>query len=78
MTGGARRSRLAATMAALRPSDRDALLSALLAAIAVAQALVAPIASLPVGLVIALLTTVPVAWRRSAPVAAAWPPPRRG
>jgi signal transduction histidine kinase len=58
-------------MAALAPSDRDRLLAAVLAAIAVAQALVAPIASLPVGLTIALLTTVPVAWRRSAPVVAA-------
>jgi signal transduction histidine kinase len=58
-------------MAALRPIDRDRLLAGVLAAIAVAQAVVAPIADLPVALAIALLTTVPVAWRRSAPVAAA-------
>jgi len=58
-------------MAALSPLSRDRLLAALLAAIAVGQALAAPIASLPVGLAIALLTTVPVAWRRRAPVAAA-------
>jgi signal transduction histidine kinase len=58
-------------MPAVTPIARDRLLAALLAAIAVAQALVAPIAATAVGLAIALLTTLPVAWRRSVPVAAA-------
>src|SRR5262245_56681241 len=50
----------------------DALLAAALAVPAVVQMLVEPITSLGVALAIALLTTVPVAWRRSYPVQAAF------
>src|SRR4249919_1601717 len=57
--------------AARVPGGADALLAGALATVALAQALVAPIASLPVGVVIALGTTVPVAWRRTRPIAAA-------
>jgi hypothetical protein len=54
------------------PTRADALLAAPLAAAAVVQALAAPIAdNLAVGLAIGLVTTVPVAFRRSRPVAAA-------
>jgi signal transduction histidine kinase len=54
------------------PARADALLAAPLVAAALIQALAAPIAdNLAVGLAIGLLTTVPVAFRRTRPVAAA-------
>jgi signal transduction histidine kinase len=54
------------------PAGGDALLAAPLVAAAIAQALMASIADdLATGLAIALLTTVPVAFRRSRPVTAA-------
>jgi signal transduction histidine kinase len=49
----------------------DLLLAPALAAAAVAQALVWPIADEPVGVLVALWATLPVAWRRSHPLAAA-------
>src|SRR5207342_89572 len=64
--------------AARVPGGADALLAGALATVALAQALVAPIASLPVGVVIALGTTVPVAWRRTRPIAAALIPSATG
>ena len=54
------------------PGDDDALLAATLALAALLQVLVfLPIASRPVGALVALGTTIPVAWRRTHPVAAA-------
>jgi len=49
----------------------DLVLAVALATVAVAQAAVSPIASVPVAVLIALLTTLPVAVRRSHPVVAA-------
>ena len=56
---------------AASPRRADALLAAALAVPAVVQMLVAPIAPLGVALAIALLSTVPVAWRRARPAPAA-------
>jgi signal transduction histidine kinase len=53
------------------PARADALLAALLAVPSVVQMLIAPIAPLGIALAIALVSTVPIAWRRSRPVAAA-------
>jgi signal transduction histidine kinase len=55
----------------LRPSREDALLAAALAIPSLVQVLVAPIAPRTVGVLIALATTVPIAWRRLRPAAAA-------
>ena len=54
------------------PGGEDTLLAAALAFVALLQVLVfLPIASRPVGALVALGATVPIAWRRSHPVAAA-------
>jgi signal transduction histidine kinase len=56
----------------MRPPRRDdALIAAALAIPSLVQVLVAPIAPRPVGVVIALAATVPIAWRRVHPAAAA-------
>jgi signal transduction histidine kinase len=56
----------------MRPPRRDdALIAAALAVPSLVQVLVAPIAPRPVGVLIALACTVPLAWRRSYPAAAA-------
>ena len=56
----------------MRPPRRDdALIAAALAVPSLVQVLVAPIAPRPVGVLIALATTVPIAWRRTYPAAAA-------
>ena len=55
----------------LRPRRDDALIAAALAIPSLIQVLVAPIAPRPVGVLIALAATVPIAWRRVHPAAAA-------
>jgi signal transduction histidine kinase len=55
---------------AASPRRTDAVLAAVLAAVAVAQVVVSPIAAEPVGVLIALASTVPTAFRRPHPVAA--------
>ena len=56
----------------MRPPRRDdALIAAALAVPSLVQVLVAPIAPRAVGVLIALATTVPIAWRRTYPAAAA-------
>ena len=56
----------------LRPPRRDdAIIAASLALASLVQVLVAPIAPRPVGVLIALATTLPVAWRRVHPAGAA-------
>jgi signal transduction histidine kinase len=55
----------------LRATRQDALIAAALAIPSLVQVLVAPIASRPLGVLIALLTTVPIAFRRYHPFAAA-------
>ena len=54
-----------------RPHRTDALIAAALAIPSLVQVLVAPIAPRPVGVLIALANTVPIAWRRMYPAAAA-------
>jgi signal transduction histidine kinase len=54
-----------------RPHRTDALIAAALAIPSLVQVLVAPIAPRPVGVLIALANTVPIAWRRRYPAAAA-------
>jgi signal transduction histidine kinase len=55
----------------LRTTRNDATAAAAMAVVSVAQVLVAPIAARPLGVVIALLVTVPIAFRRYQPFAAA-------
>jgi signal transduction histidine kinase len=56
---------------AAHPDRADALLAAAFALPSVVQAIAVPFAPRLVGLIVALGTTVPIAWRRSHPVAAA-------
>lgn len=53
------------------PSGRDWGIAALLGVPSVAQVVLDPIATVPVGLLVAVVSTAPLAWRRAAPVAAA-------
>ena len=53
------------------PRRDDAMIAAALAVASLVQVLVAPIAPRPVGVLIALATTLPVAWRRVHPAGAA-------
>jgi hypothetical protein len=54
------------------PGGEDGLLAAALALVSLLQVLIfLPIASRPVGALVALGSTLPVAWRRTHPVAAA-------
>jgi signal transduction histidine kinase len=55
---------------AASPRRTDAVVAAALATISVAQVLAFPIAARPLGVAIALVSTVPIAFRRSHPVAA--------
>ncbi len=55
----------------LRPRRDDALIAAALAIPSLIQVLVTPIAPRPVGVLVALAATVPIAWRRVHPAAAA-------
>ena len=55
----------------IRATRQDTLIAAALAIPSLVQVLVAPIASRPLGVLIALLTTVPIAFRRYHPFAAA-------
>jgi signal transduction histidine kinase len=54
-----------------RPPRADILLAAALAVPSLAQVLIVPIAPRAVGVIVALGSTVPIAWRRTNPVAAA-------
>lgn len=54
-----------------RPSRTDLALAGGFAAVSLLQVLIVPIASRPAGVVVALGSTLPLAWRRSRPVAAA-------
>src|ERR671925_835815 len=56
---------------AASPRRTDAVVAAVLAAISVVQVLAFPIAPRALGVAIALVSTVPIAFRRSHPVAAA-------
>ena len=58
-------------MPRLRATRQDAIVAAVLAVISVAQVLVVPIAWRPLGVLIALLVTVPIAFRRYQPFGAA-------
>src|SRR4029079_10679534 len=60
-------------LTALKPRDRgDVLLAAVFTAVSVAQVLISPIADpVALGVVIALGSTLPLAWRRTYPAAAA-------
>jgi signal transduction histidine kinase len=62
--------RIRAALAA-HPRRVDAVVAGVLAAIALFQVLAFPITSRPLGVVIALASTLPIAWRRPHPVAAA-------
>jgi hypothetical protein len=53
-----------------RPPRSDALLAAALVTLSVAQVLIFPITSRPLGVAMALVATLPIAWRRIYPVAA--------
>jgi signal transduction histidine kinase len=53
------------------PERNDILLALALGVPSLAQVLIAPIASIPVGIAIAIASTAPLAWRRSQPVTAA-------
>jgi len=57
-------------MPRLRTTRNDAIAAAVMAVLSVVQVLVAPIAPRPLGVLIALLVTVPIAFRRHHPVAA--------
>ncbi len=55
----------------LHPSRRDVALMLLFLVPSLAQVLLVPIAPRPVGVLVALMSVVPLAWRRTAPAAAA-------
>jgi signal transduction histidine kinase len=71
-------------MAALASRRTDAIVAAVLAAISLAQVLIVPIAPRGIGVVIALASTIPIAFRRTHPVralivgTAAWAIPTDG
>ena len=58
-------------MTRLRATRQDAIIAAALALPSLVQVLVAPIAPRAVGVLIALASTLPIAWRRTRPAAAA-------